>query len=158
VLDDPNEDYLLWQTLVGAWPVEQERIVGYMEKALRERKRTTSWIDPNMAHENRVRRAIARIYEQLPVGFVQFAEKVADRGRDISLGQTLLKLTCPGVPDIYQGDEHETLSLVDPDNRRRAGRCRGSTTCRSRSRATTRRRCGRRSTPSTDTRRSSTRP
>jgi (1->4)-alpha-D-glucan 1-alpha-D-glucosylmutase len=118
VLDDPNEDYLLWQTLVGAWPIERERTIAYMEKAMRERKRTTSWVDPNESHERRVRAAIARAYEQLPDGFEEFAARVAERGREISLAQTLLKLTCPGVPDIYQGDEHETLSLVDPDNRR----------------------------------------
>ena len=117
-LDDPNEDYLLWQTLVGAWPIEQERVQRYMEKAMREGKRTTSWIEPNEAHERRVRDAIARVYEGLPEGFEAFAERVAERGREVSLAQTLLKLTCPGVPDIYQGDEYETLSLVDPDNRR----------------------------------------
>ncbi len=117
-LDDPNEDYLLWQTLVGAWPIEQERVQRYMEKALRESKRNTNWIEPNEEHERRVREAIARVYERLPEGFEDFTARVAERGREISLAQTLLKLTCPGVPDIYQGDEHETLSLVDPDNRR----------------------------------------
>ena len=61
---------------------------------------------------------IGRVYERLPDGFEAFAAKVAQRGREVSLGQTLLKLTAPGVADIYQGDEHETLSLVDPDNRR----------------------------------------
>jgi (1->4)-alpha-D-glucan 1-alpha-D-glucosylmutase len=118
-LDDPNEDYLLWQTLVGAWPVEEDRVQRYMEKALREGKRTTSWIEPNEEHERRVREAITGVYERLPRGFEDFAARVAARGREVSLAQTLLKLTCPGVPDIYQGDEHETLSLVDPDNRRR---------------------------------------
>jgi (1->4)-alpha-D-glucan 1-alpha-D-glucosylmutase len=117
-LDDPNEDYLLWQTLVGAWPIEQERVQRYMQKALREGKRNTSWLEPNEKHEQRVREAIARVYEQVPDGFEEFAARVAERGREVSLAQTLLKLTCPGVPDIYQGDEHETLSLVDPDNRR----------------------------------------
>jgi (1->4)-alpha-D-glucan 1-alpha-D-glucosylmutase len=117
-LDDPHEDYLLWQTLVGAWPIEEGRIQAYMLKALREAKRNTSWVEPSEAYERRVREAIARVYERLPEGFEAFASKVAQRGREVSLGQTLLKLTSPGVADIYQGDEHETLSLVDPDNRR----------------------------------------
>ncbi len=117
-LDDPNEDYLLWQTLVGAWPIQEERVAAYMEKALREAKRNTNWIEPNEEHEREVRTRIARIYERPPDGFVDFAARIARRGREISLQQTLLKLTCPGVGDIYQGDEHETRSLVDPDNRR----------------------------------------
>ena len=117
-LDDPNEDYLLWQTLVGAWPLERDRLEAYMEKALREAKVNTSWIDPNEVHERRVKEAIRRLYDRLPEDFEPFAGRVAEAGRHAALGQTLLKLTVPGVPDIYQGDELETLSLVDPDNRR----------------------------------------
>jgi (1->4)-alpha-D-glucan 1-alpha-D-glucosylmutase len=117
-LDDPNEDYLLWQTLVGAWPLERERLEAYMEKALREAKVNTSWIEPNEVHERRVKEAIRRLYDRLPEDFEPFAGRVAEAGRHAALGQTLLKLTVPGVPDIYQGDELETLSLVDPDNRR----------------------------------------
>jgi (1->4)-alpha-D-glucan 1-alpha-D-glucosylmutase len=117
-LDDPNEDYLLWQTLVGAWPIERERLEAYMEKALREAKVNTSWIEPSERHERRVKDAIGRLFDRLPAGFEAFAERVASVGREASLGQTLLKLTVPGVPDLYQGDELETLSLVDPDNRR----------------------------------------
>jgi (1->4)-alpha-D-glucan 1-alpha-D-glucosylmutase len=117
-LDDPNEDYLLWQTLVGAWPIERERVEAYMEKALREAKVNTNWIEPDEAHEARVRLAIAGVYDDLPQGFEAFAAQVAEAGRRISLAMTLLKLAVPGVPDIYQGDELETLSLVDPDNRR----------------------------------------
>jgi (1->4)-alpha-D-glucan 1-alpha-D-glucosylmutase len=117
-LDDPNEDYLLWQTLVGAWPIERERVEAYMQKALREAKLNTSWIEPDEAHENRVREAIRAVYDDLPPRFEAFAERVAEVGGRISLGMTLLKLTVPGVPDLYQGDELECLSLVDPDNRR----------------------------------------
>jgi (1->4)-alpha-D-glucan 1-alpha-D-glucosylmutase len=117
-LDDPSEDYLLWQTLVGAWPIDRDRVEAYMQKALREAKRNTNWLEPNEAHERRVREGIARVYDRLPDGFEEFVIEVAERGRAISLDQTLLRLTSPGVPDIYQGDEHETLSLVDPDNRR----------------------------------------
>jgi (1->4)-alpha-D-glucan 1-alpha-D-glucosylmutase len=117
-LDDPHEDYLLWQTLVGAWPIERERVEAYMQKALREAKRNTNWIEPDTAHERRVSEAIGAIYDELPAGFEAFAESVAAVGRRISLAMTLLKLTAPGVPDIYQGDELASLSLVDPDNRR----------------------------------------
>jgi len=117
-LDDPNEDYLLWQTLIGTWPIERERIEAYMEKALREAKRNTNWIEPAETHERRVREAIRALYDDLPPGFEELAARLAERGRRISLAMTLLKLTVPGVPDLYQGDELESLSLVDPDNRR----------------------------------------
>jgi (1->4)-alpha-D-glucan 1-alpha-D-glucosylmutase len=117
-LDDPHEDCLLWQTLVGTWPIELERIQAFMTKALREAKRNTNWIAPDEGHERRVREAIAGVYEELPPGFEAFAARVAEAGRRISLAMTLLKLTSPGVPDVYQGDELECLSLVDPDNRR----------------------------------------
>jgi (1->4)-alpha-D-glucan 1-alpha-D-glucosylmutase len=89
-----------------------------MEKALREAKRTTSWVEPDEAHERAVREAVARVVESPPDGFEELAARVAELGRTISLGMTLLKLTVPGVPDVYQGDELEALSLVDPDNRR----------------------------------------
>ena len=117
-LDDPNEDYLLWQKLVGTWPIEVDRLQTVMRKAIREAKRNTSWLEPDHVHERRVEEAIARLYENLPTGFEVFAGRVAAEGRRISLATTLLKLTAPGVPDIYQGDEHELLALVDPDNRR----------------------------------------
>jgi (1->4)-alpha-D-glucan 1-alpha-D-glucosylmutase len=117
-LDDPHEDYLLWQTLVGAWPVERERVQTYMQKALREAKRNTSWVEPDDGHEGRVVEAIDTVYEQLPPGFEAFAARVAEAGQHGSLVMTLLKLTAPGLPDLYQGDELESLSLVDPDNRR----------------------------------------
>jgi (1->4)-alpha-D-glucan 1-alpha-D-glucosylmutase len=117
-LADPGEDYLLWQTLVGAWPLDRERLDAYMEKALREAKVNTSWIEPNEEHERRVREAIGRLYDSLPHDFEPFAARVAAAGRRIALGMTLLKLTAPGVPDVYQGDEVELLALVDPDNRR----------------------------------------
>ena len=117
-LDDPNEDYLLWQTLVGTWPIERERVEAYMQKALREARRNTSWTEPDEEHERRVRVAIGAVYDELPPGFESFTARVAEAGRRISLAMTLLKLTVPGVPDVYQGDELESLSLVDPDNRR----------------------------------------
>ena len=117
-LDDPNEDELLWQTLVGAWPIEAERVEGYMEKALREAKVNTNWAEPNEAHERRVKEAVRRVVQAPPNGFEEFAARVAELGRRNALGMTLLKATVPGVADVYQGDELESLNLVDPDNRR----------------------------------------
>ncbi len=89
-----------------------------MQKAMREAGRNTNWVDPNEAHERVVSEAIGRFYERLPEGFEELAGRVAAEGRRVSLAHTLLKLTVPGLPDIYQGDELESLNLVDPDNRR----------------------------------------
>jgi (1->4)-alpha-D-glucan 1-alpha-D-glucosylmutase len=119
--DAPDEHcgYLVLQTLVGCWPIERERLQAYVVKALREAKLRTSWVAPDEAYETRARRFAAGLLQRPPDGFEDFARRVADEGRRAALGQLLLKLTCPGVPDIYQGDELEALSLVDPDNRRR---------------------------------------
>jgi (1->4)-alpha-D-glucan 1-alpha-D-glucosylmutase len=117
-LDDPSEDELLWQTLVGAWPIEPQRIEAYLEKALREAKVNTNWTEPNERHEQRVREATRRVVEHPPSSFVEFSARVAEVGRRHTLAMTLLKLTVPGFPDLYQGDELESLNLVDPDNRR----------------------------------------
>jgi (1->4)-alpha-D-glucan 1-alpha-D-glucosylmutase len=119
-LDDPNESYLVYQTLIGAWPLEQERLEAYLEKALREAKANTSWLEPNEDHERHVRRFVSELYrdDTWRADFEPWAARVAGLARTISLGTTLLKLTVPGVPDVYQGDEIECLSLVDPDNRR----------------------------------------
>ena len=118
---DPNEEYLIYQTLVGAWPLERERLEDYMVKAMREAKLNTDWVDPNRRHERAVLRFCAGLYasDDFLAGLEGLLETVAPRGERAALGQTLLKLTCPGVPDIYQGDELWCLSLVDPDNRRR---------------------------------------
>jgi (1->4)-alpha-D-glucan 1-alpha-D-glucosylmutase len=118
VLDDPHEDELLWQTLVGTWPIEPARVEAYLEKALREAKRNTNWIEPDIDYERRVKEAARRAIQSPPERFEAFAARIAEEGRRISLGMTLLKATAPGVPDVYQGDEVESLSLVDPDNRR----------------------------------------
>jgi (1->4)-alpha-D-glucan 1-alpha-D-glucosylmutase len=117
-LDDPHEDELLWQTLVGAWPIEPGRVEAYLEKALREAKVNTNWAEPNEEHERRVKEAARRAIAEPPNGFEAFAARVAELGRQNTLAMTLLKLTVPGVPDVYQGDELESLNLVDPDNRR----------------------------------------
>jgi (1->4)-alpha-D-glucan 1-alpha-D-glucosylmutase len=127
---DKNEEYLLYQTLVGAFPfgsVDLEsfarRINDYMVKALREAKVHTSWIERNTEYESAVSRFISAIlYGSESVGFLRlfrpFHEKVAYYGMLNSLSQTLLKITSPGVPDFYQGTELWDFSLVDPDNRR----------------------------------------
>jgi (1->4)-alpha-D-glucan 1-alpha-D-glucosylmutase len=117
-LDDPHEDELLWQTLVGTWPIEPERVAAYLEKALREAKVNTNWVEPNEEHERRVKEAARRAIAEPPDGFEAFAARVAELGRRNTLAMTLLKLTVPGVPDVYQGDELASLNLVDPDNRR----------------------------------------
>jgi (1->4)-alpha-D-glucan 1-alpha-D-glucosylmutase len=115
-LDDPREEVLVLQTLVGALPISRDRLDGYLEKALREGKVTTNWLMPNVEHEARVQEYAARAAEL--IAHDPFLERVRELGRRIALGQLLLKLTAPGVPDVYQGDELEDLSLVDPDNRR----------------------------------------
>ena len=118
--DAPDEHcaYLVLQTLVGCWPIEPERLEAYVEKALREAKLRTSWAAPDEAYEAAARRYARGLVERPPEGFVAFAGRAAAEGRRAALGQLLLKLTGPGVPDVYQGDELEALSLVDPDNRR----------------------------------------
>lgn len=129
---DANEEYLLYQTLIGAWPMEglsdenresfTARIQDYMEKALHEAKVNSSWLEPNAAWDEAVRKFIAAILagggNRFPHSIVPLAERVAQLGAVNSLTQTVLKLTSPGVPDFYQGSELWDLSLVDPDNRR----------------------------------------
>ena len=91
-----------------------------MEKALREGKRTTSWVEPDEAHEAGVQAFCAALYEHeaFLADFEPFAAELARAGDRAALAQLLLKLTVPGLPDVYQGDELASLSLVDPDNRR----------------------------------------
>jgi (1->4)-alpha-D-glucan 1-alpha-D-glucosylmutase len=119
-MDDPNEEYLVWQTLVGAWPIVPLRLERYLEKALREAKRNTNWIEPNEAHEQRAKRFVRSLYENQEFldEFEPFVQDVAAAGEHASLGALLLRLTCPGLPDLYQGDAFWSLNLVDPDNRR----------------------------------------
>jgi (1->4)-alpha-D-glucan 1-alpha-D-glucosylmutase len=117
---DEHERYLIFQTLVAVWPITPQRLEGYIEKALREAKRTTNWVDQNHDWEDRVKRfAVALLtFEPFLEDFLAFVEEVAIAGERSALGQLLLKLTVPGIPDIYNGDELTDLSLVDPDNRR----------------------------------------
>jgi (1->4)-alpha-D-glucan 1-alpha-D-glucosylmutase len=115
-----NEAYLIFQTLLGAWPLELERLEAYVEKALREAKQNTNWVEPDDGYERSVRDWCRGLYANRAFldELEAFAERVAREGERAALGQTLLKLTAPGVPDVYQGDELWALSLVDPDNRR----------------------------------------
>jgi (1->4)-alpha-D-glucan 1-alpha-D-glucosylmutase len=117
---DPVEEYTIFQTLAGAWPIEPVRLCAYMEKAMREAKRNTTWVDPDAAWEGRVLAYCRALYDHAPFreAFTPFAERVAVLGERHALHQTALKLTVPGIPDVYQGDELVALSLVDPDNRR----------------------------------------
>jgi (1->4)-alpha-D-glucan 1-alpha-D-glucosylmutase len=117
---DGVERYFIFQTLLGAWPIELERIEAYVEKALREAKRNTNWIEQNTDWERAVIGFCGRLYEhdEFLAGFEPFADRVAALGERISLAMLVLKLTAPGVPDIYQGDELPYRALVDPDNRR----------------------------------------
>jgi (1->4)-alpha-D-glucan 1-alpha-D-glucosylmutase len=117
---DRNTEYLLYQTLVGAWPIEIDRLLAYMEKASREAKAHTSWTDPNPIYDDALRAFIEGImnHSEFTESLENFVRPLIEPGRINSLAQTLIKLTAPGIPDFYQGTELWDLSLVDPDNRR----------------------------------------
>ncbi|HEX2849146.1 MAG TPA: malto-oligosyltrehalose synthase [Acidimicrobiales bacterium] len=121
-LPDRNAEYLLYQTLVGAWPLTADRAVAYMEKAAKEAKVHTSWIDPVPAYDDALRSFVGAVVtdEEFVADLEAFLAEngIVEAGRRNSLAQVALKLTCPGLPDIYQGCELWDLSLVDPDNRR----------------------------------------
>jgi (1->4)-alpha-D-glucan 1-alpha-D-glucosylmutase len=133
IAPDANEEYFLYQTLVGTWPVGMaepddaylDRISAYMEKALHEAKRNLSWINPDPEYVGAVKRFMREIVVPKRKGanffvrdLVEFLRPVQYHGALNSIAQTLLRLTAPGVPDIYQGLELLGFSLVDPDNRR----------------------------------------
>jgi (1->4)-alpha-D-glucan 1-alpha-D-glucosylmutase len=117
---DVAERYFILQTLVGVWPIEPERLDGYLEKALREAKLHTNWVEQNEPYEQAVKRfARTLIADETFSGELEsFLREIAPRTLRATLGQLALKLTSPGVPDTYQGDELEFRALVDPDNRR----------------------------------------
>ncbi|MFL5830524.1 MAG: malto-oligosyltrehalose synthase, partial [Solirubrobacteraceae bacterium] len=117
---DDLERYFIFQTLAGAWPIEAERIEAYMEKALREAKRNTNWVEQNHAWEDAVKSFCRALYTHQPFleSFEPFVAALSEIGSRFALAQHVLKLTVPGVPDIYQGQELPVRSLVDPDNRR----------------------------------------
>lgn len=125
---DANDEYFVYQTLLGTYPmpgVDEEdylpRLQAYLEKALREGKTNSSWADPDLAYEETIKNFAAALLRKDTLFWEKFSalhEKVADFGIVNSLSQLLLKFTCPGIPDVYQGTELWDLSMVDPDNRR----------------------------------------
>jgi (1->4)-alpha-D-glucan 1-alpha-D-glucosylmutase len=129
---DANEEYLIYQTLVGTWPTSKlddeaarayvERIVAYMDKALREAKLHTSWLNPYHEYDQAVASFIRTILDRGKSPFVDdldaFVRSIADVGFVNSLAQTLIKICAPGIADIWQGAEFWDFNLVDPDNRR----------------------------------------
>ena len=132
-IPEANDEYLLYQTLLGAWPLGElrpderndfcTRIQQYMEKAIHEAKVHTSWINPNREYDDGVRRFVQAILDDGRTNkflddFLPFKERIAGAGLFNSLAQTILKVTAPGTPDFYQGSELWDWNLVDPDNRR----------------------------------------
>ncbi len=124
---DANEELLIYQTLVGMWPLEAEeletvpaRLRQYLEKALREAKTHSSWIAPNPDYEHAVLSFADALLgdDDFRAELLRFHKRVAFHGFLNSLAQVVLKATAPGVPDFYQGTELWDFSLVDPDNRR----------------------------------------
>jgi (1->4)-alpha-D-glucan 1-alpha-D-glucosylmutase len=129
----PEDEYLFYQSVVGIWPLERpddaglaalvERLQAYMEKATHEAKQRTSWINPHAEYDQAVRKFVADCLtpsreNRFVPALEAFLPQVVDAGLVNALAQTTLKLTSPGVPDIYQGQELWDFSLVDPDNRR----------------------------------------
>ncbi|HEV2757421.1 MAG TPA: malto-oligosyltrehalose synthase [Actinomycetota bacterium] len=117
---DRNAEYLLYQTIVGAWPIDADRAVAYMEKASKEAKAHTSWVDPAADYDEGLAAFVRAILADRDFlkELDEFVGPLVGPGRMNSLSQTAIKLTFPGVPDVYQGSELWDLSLVDPDNRR----------------------------------------
>ncbi|HUJ14784.1 MAG TPA: malto-oligosyltrehalose synthase [Thermoanaerobaculia bacterium] len=124
---DPNEELMLYQTLVGMWPLDEEERAGvrdrlkqFLEKAAREAKAHTSWVSPDAGYEKALLDfADALLNHQEFCGdFLKFQKRIAFYGAINALSQVVLKATSPGVPDFYQGSDLFDLSLVDPDNRR----------------------------------------
>jgi len=117
---DALTEYFLWQTVVGAWPISEERLQAYALKAIRESKLHTRWTEPNEAYESAVERFLSGVVTT-PAIVAHVESWVGSTERETRanvLGQKLVQLTMPGVPDVYQGTDLVDLSLVDPDNRR----------------------------------------
>jgi (1->4)-alpha-D-glucan 1-alpha-D-glucosylmutase len=117
---DRNAEYLYYQTLVGAWPISFDRLYNYMDKAVCESKQYTSWANRNPEYDDALREFVKNTFNdaEFIADLESFVETLIIPGYINSLSQTLLKLTTPGIPDIYQGTELWDNSLVDPDNRR----------------------------------------
>lgn len=119
-LPDRHAEYLLYQTLIGAWPIDRDRTWQYMLKACREAKINTSWHEPNSSFEEKIRGFVGGVFDtpDFIASLERFIQPLILPGRINSLSQTLIKMVAPGIPDFYQGTELWDLSLVDPDNRR----------------------------------------
>ncbi|GAA1390243.1 hypothetical protein GCM10009639_18720 [Kitasatospora putterlickiae] len=117
---DPDGDWLLWQTLVAAWPVTPERLVAAVLKAVREAKVHTSWTTPNARFERALADRVHAVFGNpgLLPRIEGYVAALAPYARSNTLAAALLHLTVPGVPDLYQGSEEPLYTLVDPDNRR----------------------------------------
>jgi (1->4)-alpha-D-glucan 1-alpha-D-glucosylmutase len=117
---DPVTEQLIWQTLLGAWPLSADRAVAYVVKATKEAKGNTSWQAPNLTFEDAVASFVRGVLgnEAICSEIAMFAERLAPAWHTTALAQKLVQLTMPGVADTYQGTELFDLSLVDPDNRR----------------------------------------
>ncbi len=130
---DANEEYLLYQTLVGTWPFESQtdqqrteytdRIIQYLDKSLKEAKVHSSWLNPNQEYDQALSEFVHKIFDPRHAPAFQhnldhFVREISDAGFLNSLSQTLIKITAPGIPDFYQGTELWDFHLVDPDNRR----------------------------------------
>lgn len=123
-----NEEYLIYQTLTGIWPMDssvdddfKDRLIKYFTKAMREAKTHSAWNEPEESHEKAVFDFLFNILNSESLfyqSFVKFQDKTRQYGYVNSLVQLVLKITCPGIPDLYQGTELWDLTLVDPDNRR----------------------------------------
>lgn len=116
----PEERSLAYQTVLGAWPIDGHRLGDFLVKAAREADVRTAWGDPDDDHEVALRRLAAALTDPDGIGadVAALADSLEPQARTVSLAQLVLRLTCPGVPDIYQGAEVAIRSLVDPDNRR----------------------------------------
>jgi maltooligosyltrehalose synthase len=127
-MPDDNDEYFIYQTIAGSYPLAEEdikpyrdRLRDYLQKALREGKQHSNWTEPNEEYENAAIHFAHSLVEKNSVflkSFLPFFSKISDYGMIVSFGQLVLKFTCPGMPDVYQGTEMWDLSLVDPDNRR----------------------------------------
>jgi (1->4)-alpha-D-glucan 1-alpha-D-glucosylmutase len=132
---DPTDEVMLYETLIGAWPLElspedrdgmaafRERVAAWQQKALREAKRHSGWAVPNEAYEQACQDFLAAVLDtdrpaRVAQDICQFVHRIAAAGAVNSLSQLLLRVTGPGIPDLYQGCEFWDFSMVDPDNRR----------------------------------------
>jgi (1->4)-alpha-D-glucan 1-alpha-D-glucosylmutase len=117
-IDEPSLNLLAWQSIVGAWPISAQRLRDYLDKAAKEAKVRTSWVDHDDEFEATVHAWPERVIDELGSEIGAFVERIKAAGWANSLGQKIVQLAGPGVPDVYQGTELFDLSLVDPDNRR----------------------------------------